>query len=809
MRNLFVFCWTAALALGFLASSGHAQTEGKKDDPEKVLADALKNAKQKDNVELRIQAVMALADFGVKAEPALSDLLDALQTKNEDLRLNAAITLAKIGTPAIKPVAKLLDAEDGDTKFYAIWTIGWIGADAKETLPTMIKLTNDKNDSVRRKAIYALGQLAGDPDKTISVLIGAFKDENDDVRQAAGESLSKFGKAAVPPLLDLLKQDNPNARLRAATSLGDIGSDAKDAAPLLKDLFLAQKSDGAQHYANVLAKLGKAGLPALELGFKDSRPDVRQFSAQALAQLAGEAAGVLVDGLGDKNVEVRRLAAQTLAPMRIGDKSVVIAMAYGLEDSDDVFRQICMNALAQLGAQAKLAGPKVKIALTDMNPNVRQQAYYLLTQTGDDPRPTLNKALSSKDDKVRINTASLMVSVGVDVKEAMPVMLEALTNKDLGLRMQAAFTLASRALQADKVAPIFIDGLKHETASVRVQAAQGLGLLGANSAAGVKGVHALIDAAKDPEPQVRQHVMYALQNQRGDLSSILPALVTLSKDKDTGIRQQTIWMLQRTGEAGVPHLIDLMKDKDANIRVQAIQVIRNMGAKNIAKAAPTLKAAMKDENATVRQQAMFVLASANLEPPEFFIKLFHEEKDAGTRANLLANFTYNGMQKVALQLMKPAMKDSSPQVRQTAVNLLGHYANNVKEAFEVFELGLKDTELSVRTQAAHSSGFYGNRSWEPLAAALKDAKDSNFRQAILQGMQNTAYRGKTSVTPLMDCLTDANLNVRIFACNVLANIGPDAAEAIPQLRKIAEEKNVNPNVQTAARNAIQRLEAKK
>ena len=44
-----------------------------------------------------------------------------------------------------------------------------------------------------------------------------------------------------------------------------------------------------------------------------------------------------------------------------------------------------------------------------MNPNMRQQAYYLLTQTGDDPRPTLKKALASENDKVRINTASLNV----------------------------------------------------------------------------------------------------------------------------------------------------------------------------------------------------------------------------------------------------------------------------------------------------------------------------------------------------------------------------------------------------------------
>src|SRR5436189_152590 len=84
-------------------------------------------------------------------------------------------------------------------------------------------------DEFGRKAAFALGRLAGDPEKTIAVLIAAFKDENEDVRNAAGDALAKFGKDAVPPLLEVLKSDNANARLRAATSLGEIGSDAKDA----------------------------------------------------------------------------------------------------------------------------------------------------------------------------------------------------------------------------------------------------------------------------------------------------------------------------------------------------------------------------------------------------------------------------------------------------------------------------------------------------------------------------------------------------------------------------------------------------
>src|ERR1019366_7625462 len=166
---------------------------------------------------------------------------------------------------------------------------------------------------------------------------------------------------------------------------------------------------------------------------------------------------------------------QTLWPMRIGDKSVVIALAYAPDDRDDQFRHMSMNALRQLGPQAKLPGPKLKEALTDMSPQIRNQAFSLLQTIGDNPGPTLIKALDSKNPKVRINSACLMVTMSIEIKAATPVLVEALENKDLGLKMQAAFTLAQRQLETDKLTPLFFEGLKHETPSVRVQAVQGLG----------------------------------------------------------------------------------------------------------------------------------------------------------------------------------------------------------------------------------------------------------------------------------------------------------------------------------------------
>lgn len=837
-----------------------------KNDPEKTLADAIKNAKPTSDVNVRIQAIMDLADFGIKAEPALADLLDALTAKNEDLRLNASITLAKIGKPAIAPVSKLLTDDDADLRFYAVWTIGSIGPDAKAATPTIIKLMSDKNDSVRRKAAFALGRLAGDPDKTISVLIDAFKDENDDVRQSAGEALSKFGKAAVPPLIALLKGENVKARLQAATSLGDVGSAAKDAVPVLKDLLLAKEEANAHHYANVLAKIGKPAVPALDAGLHDSRPNVRQASSQAMIQIGADAVPALVDALGDKNVEVRRLAAQTLWPMRIGDKSVVIALAYGLTDEDDSFKQTCINALANLGAQAKLASPKLKEALVDMNQNVRNQAYSILQQIGEDPRPTLRKGLESKNDKVRINTASLMVNFGVDANEATPVLLGALKHEDLGLKMQAAFTLAQRRVELDKVTPIFFEGLKHKSSGVRVQALQGISMMGNTQGAvaatvaqslndadptvrqqtvytlqnirgtpetvvpvldgifkdgnadakrvvlqivwmyGVKGKDIIFTGLKDKDNTVRQQAIFSLQNIQGDISEAVPAIIELIKDKSLGQnRQQFVWLLARSGEKGAEPLGELLKSDDDNIRMQASQILRNMGV-NAKKALPAIKEAVNDKNANVRMNAMICYAALSDNGAKYLVKQFGLEKDGTIRANLISAMIYSRDKNVALPLLKLAMADSHTQVRQVVVNSLTNFGQNSDEAFEAFKLALKDSDQSVRMHAGYIGHFYGQKAWEPLESALKSA-DSNQRVAIVQSMQSSRYARKEGVPALTECLKDGNLSVRIMACNVLANIGPDAKAALESLRSLANDPNQA--VRSSASTAIRRIEANK
>src|SRR5713226_2134113 len=87
---------------------------GVRSQEKKDLDALLKDLDSKDR-EIRLAAVMALADLGPDAGKAAKALAEFLTAKDADLQLNAAIALGKIGKEAVTPVAKLLGSKETDT----------------------------------------------------------------------------------------------------------------------------------------------------------------------------------------------------------------------------------------------------------------------------------------------------------------------------------------------------------------------------------------------------------------------------------------------------------------------------------------------------------------------------------------------------------------------------------------------------------------------------------------------------------------------------------------------------------------------
>ena len=345
-----------ALAVGVGPELRAADETPAKGDPKKIVAVLLDKLKAGDAAG-RLQAVIDLGDLGPEAAPAISPLIEALAVKDEDLRLNAAIALGKIGKAAVGPLSKVLHAKNDGVRFYATWALAWIGPDAQSAAGEVIKLLADPFPEVRRKAAYALGRINPDPSSAIAALIKAFGDPTIDVQHAAVDAVAQFGSKAVPAALITACKDGPiPVRRQVAEALAHIGPATKAAIPELTKRFLAKDDKDGTAYGILLAKIGKAAIPPLKQALQHERPAIRIQAVQGLGQIGGDAIPILVDALGAKDVDVRRQAAQMLMPLRVGDKMVVLGLAYGLKDEDEQVRLNCLRAASDAGDRGQTGG---------------------------------------------------------------------------------------------------------------------------------------------------------------------------------------------------------------------------------------------------------------------------------------------------------------------------------------------------------------------------------------------------------------------------------------------------------------------
>jgi HEAT repeat protein len=126
-------------------------------------------------------------------------------------------------------------------------------------------------------------------------------------------ALSQIGAPAVPALIDLLRSEKPEVRLRAIRPLLVIARGASDAAPALTRLLTDDDARIRQWAAAALGQMGAAGagaIPALNKALADGEASVRQAAAAALGGVGAlESVGLLQDvANADPEPSVRRAA---------------------------------------------------------------------------------------------------------------------------------------------------------------------------------------------------------------------------------------------------------------------------------------------------------------------------------------------------------------------------------------------------------------------------------------------------------------------------------------------------------------------
>ena len=306
--------------------------------------------------------------------------------------------------------------------------------------------------------------------------------------------------------------------------------------------------------------------------------------------------------------------------------------------------------------------------------------------------------------------------------------------------------------------------------------------------------------------------------------ALLEPFLTLFHDEDVSVRGQAVQWLSYSGKpAVVAAMLTEIQDDDPINRQNAVDVLRNFGAQ-AAPAVPILIALLRDASPEMRTAAASSLRElgdvAKPALPEL-ITASLTETDYSAYASEIHAIGLLSTKEDTLPLLQKAMAGSLEKIRLAAINILGNY-QGVPGAVELLASALGDPDLYIRRTVLSGLSAYGAEALPALpvllSAAQKETDYDSFyaemqviarlsskvetllliKQALgsnLSGIRLAACRTLATyagvagaVDAILPALNDKDESVRKCAADGLAQIGGQAAAALPELIKTAQNE---------------------
>jgi HEAT repeat protein len=188
---------------------------------------------------------------------SLTDLLNDLVSGDETRAEEAVSLLVDLGEEAFPALLDLTRSPDADQRWWALRVLAQSPHSRTEWL---VPFLNDPAPEVRQCA--ALGLAARPDESAIQPLIRALSDEDSMLGNLAVNALVRTGSAAVPSLIEVVKDAPQSARIHALRALADIRD--QRAIPVMMQV-MGEDSALLQHWA-------KEGLERLGLNMVYIKP---------------------------------------------------------------------------------------------------------------------------------------------------------------------------------------------------------------------------------------------------------------------------------------------------------------------------------------------------------------------------------------------------------------------------------------------------------------------------------------------------------------------------------------------------------
>lgn len=224
---------------------------------------------ESDNMPRRLCAISALGKTGVKE--AVKPLLECLSDEHWTIRRSAATALVQLGPEAVKGVSKLTTCKVADLEFWAIQILGQIGGEtAKKTL---IEKALAENTTVDQRQVLVTSLKNFESFDVIPPLIQMLGDENWIIRKMAADALWEVGEHGEDEIGRSLKSKNDNIRFWACKVLGEL-----QAVQFVAELTKIMKHDVTWSVrASAAQALGEIGEDSCTLDLVDALRDSSEY----------------------------------------------------------------------------------------------------------------------------------------------------------------------------------------------------------------------------------------------------------------------------------------------------------------------------------------------------------------------------------------------------------------------------------------------------------------------------------------------------------------------------------------------------
>ena len=557
------------------------------------VADLVKLLASAADEDGRVKAIDDLAAVGQNAKPAMDALLAAIGGDNIRVRWHAARALGAIGEDALPALPKLVGLLQDADPIVATQAAAAIAAirtddDRKEIPADAAKSYADAaaaladaavhpDPRVRRSALRAVARLESDPAKLAALVNRQLADAEPAVVMQSLQSLADIGPAAVPLLVESLK--DPKARYWATVALTEIGPDA---APATGALTAAAQNGEVEERLQAMLALAAIGEPAAEsadeLAAALDSPDtaVRSAAAYALGRMRGKVAdGALEKASADADPFLAGIASWARARIHPDDKALVsksLGILTGALDGDRANSRIAaMSAIADLSEslddadEVAVAERFVKL-LEDANPAIRGAAAGALVRLGPTAVAALEKALANP--ATRTLAMELLAAAGSKAKPAVDTLVGALADAEPAVRGDAAVALAAIGSDAAAAVPALVKlaGSAGADDPSRYPAVFALGKIGPAAAPAAEMLRGMLAKADDPMGQ----------------SVAAWALLKITPD-DQKLIAEAVPLLRRA----------LRSERDL-VRLEAVSALADLGAA-AASAVPMLELMSEDD----------------------------------------------------------------------------------------------------------------------------------------------------------------------------------------------------------------------